>query len=267
MPKKYIAEIVRLHGIPKTIVSDRGSQFIAHFWEHLHKGLGTSLIRSTAYHPQIDGQTKRVNAVLEDMLRACVLSSKGSWESWLPLAEFAYNNSYQESIKMAPFEALYGKKCKTPLNWIEPGERRYYGIDFVEEAKKKVHIIQQNMKAAQSCQKSYADRRSRPLVFEFGDYVYLKVTPMKKKWFGIHRKLTTRFVGPYKILERKGPVVYKLELPETMGAIFLVFHVSHLKKCLCVPEERIEPQGIKLKSDLVYPEQPVRVLDSKEWAT
>jgi hypothetical protein len=156
--EKYIAEIVRLHGIPKTIVSDRGSQFTAHFWEHLHKGLETSLIHSTAYHPQTDDQTKRVNAVLEDMLRACVLSSRGSWESWLPLAEFTYNNSYQESIKIVPFEALYGRKCRTPLNCIEPGERRYYGIDFVEEAKKKVYIIQQNIKAAQSRQKSYADR-------------------------------------------------------------------------------------------------------------
>jgi hypothetical protein len=166
-------------------VFDRGPQFTAHFWEYLHKGLGTSLIRSTAYHPHIDGQTERVNAVLEDMLRAYILSSKGSWESWLPLDEFAYNNNYQESIKMAPFEALYGKKCRTPLNWIEPGERRYYGIDFVEEAEKKVHIIQQNMKAAQSRQKSYADRRRRPLMFEVGDYVYLKVTPMKKKQFGV----------------------------------------------------------------------------------
>jgi transposase InsO family protein len=97
-------------------VSDRGSQFTAHFWEHLHKGLDTSLVRSTAYHPQTDGQTERVNAILEDMLRACVLSSRGSWESRVPLAEFAYNNSYQESIKMAPFEALYGRKCRTPLN-------------------------------------------------------------------------------------------------------------------------------------------------------
>jgi hypothetical protein len=265
--EKYIAEIIRLHGIPKTIVSDRGSQFTAHFWEHLHKGLGTSLIRSTAYHPQTDGQTERVNTVLKDMLRACVLSSRGSWESWLPLAEFAYNDSYQESIKMTPFEALYGRKCRTPLNWIEPGERKYYGIDFVEEAKKKVHIIQQNIKAAQSRQKSYADRRRRPLVFEVGDYVYLKVTPMKKKQFRVRRKLAARFLGPYKILERKCSVTYKLELPETMGAIFLVFHVSYLKKCLHVLEERIKPRGIKLKSDLIYREQLVRVLDSKERIT
>jgi hypothetical protein len=165
-------------------VSDRGSQFIAHFWEHLHKGLGTSLVCSTAYHPQTDGQTEQVNTVLEDMLRACVLSSRDSWKSWLPLVEFAYNNSYQESIKMAPFEVLYGRKCKTPLNWIKPRDRRFYGTDFVEEAEKKVRIIQQNMKATQSRQKSYADKRRRSLEFEVGDYVYLKVTPMKKKWFG-----------------------------------------------------------------------------------
>jgi transposase InsO family protein len=114
--EKYIAEIIRLHGIPKTIMSDRGSQFTTHFWEHLHKGLGTSLVLSTAYYPQTDGQTERVNVVLEDKLRACVLSSRGSHESWLPLTEFAYNNSYQESIKMALFKALYGRKCRTLLN-------------------------------------------------------------------------------------------------------------------------------------------------------
>jgi hypothetical protein len=113
------------------------------------------------------------------------------------------------------------------------------------------------MKAAQSRQKSYADRRRRPLVFEVGDYVYVKVTPMKKKRFGVCRKLAAIFVGPYKILKRKGSVAYKLELPKTMGAIFPVFHVSHLKKCLCVLEERIEPRGIKLKSDLIYREQLV----------
>jgi hypothetical protein len=179
--KKYIAEIVRLHGILKTIVSDRGSQFTTHFWEHLHKGLGTSLVRSTSYYPQTGGQTERANAILEDMLRACVLSSRGSWESWVPLVEFAYNNNYQESIKMAPFEALYGRKCRTPLNWVEPRERRFYGIDFVDEAEKKVRIIQQNMKAAQSHQKSYADKRRRPLEFQVGDYVYLKVTPNEEE--------------------------------------------------------------------------------------
>jgi hypothetical protein len=165
---------------------------------------------------------------------------------------------------MVPFEALYGRKCRTPLNWIEPGERRFYGIDFVEEAEKKVCIIQQNMKAAQSPQKSYADKIRRPLEFEVGDYVCLKVMPMKKKQFGIKKKLAARFVGPYKIIEKKGPMDYKLQLPEAMSSIFPVFHVSQLKKCLRVLEERIEPQGIQIKSDLEYREQPVRVLDTKD---
>jgi hypothetical protein len=255
--EKYIAEIVRLHGIPKTIVSDRGSQFTAHFWEHLHKGLDTSLIRSRAYHPQTDGLTQRVNTILEDMLRACVLSSRGSWESWLPLVKFAYNNSYQESIKMSHFQALYGRKYRTPLNWVEPRERRFYGIDFVDEAEKKVCVIQQNMQAAQSHQKSYVDKRIRPLDFQVGDYVYLKVTPIKKKWFGIKKKLAARFVGPYKIIEKKGLMAYKLQLPEAKSSIFPIFHVSQLKKCLCVPKGRIEPQGIQIKTDLECREQPV----------
>jgi hypothetical protein len=102
--------------VPKSIISDRGPQFIAHFWEHLHQALGTHLIRSSAYHPQTSGQTECVNQIFEGMLRACVISSKGSWEKWLPLAEFSYNNSYQQSMKMAPFKALYGRKCRTPLN-------------------------------------------------------------------------------------------------------------------------------------------------------
>jgi hypothetical protein len=98
----------------------------------------------------MSGQTERVNQILEDMLRVCVILSKVSWEKWLPLAEFSYNNSYQESIKMAPFEALYGHKCRTPLNWVEAGERRYYIIDFVEKAKEQVRTIKIHMAAAQS---------------------------------------------------------------------------------------------------------------------
>ena len=104
----YIAQIIRLHCVPKSIMSDRGPQFVNHFWEHLHKQLGTQLIRSSTYHPQTAGQTERVNQILEDMLRAYVISSMGSWEKWIPLAKFSNNNSYQESIKMAPFKALYG---------------------------------------------------------------------------------------------------------------------------------------------------------------
>jgi hypothetical protein len=112
----YFQQVVRLHGVPKSIVSDRGPQFTTRFWERLHQNLGTHLIHSSAYHPQTSGQTKHVNQILEDMLRACLISYIGSWVKWLPLVEFSYNNSYQESIKMVPFEALYGRKCRTALN-------------------------------------------------------------------------------------------------------------------------------------------------------
>ena len=115
---------------------------------------------------------------------------------------------------MAPFEALYGRKCITPLNSVEPEERRYYGIDFAKEAEEQVHIIQQHIEAAQARQKSYADKRKRPLTFEVGDYVYLKVSPIKGvQRFGVKRKLAPRYVGPYQIIEQKGKVAYKLQLP------------------------------------------------------
>jgi hypothetical protein len=132
------------------------------------------------------------------MLRACVISSKGSWEKWLPLAEFLYNNSYHKSIKMALFEALYGRKCRTPLNWVEAGERWYYGIDFVKQAKEQVHTIKIHMAVAQSRQKSYIDHRRKPIDFEVGDFIYLKVSPIKSvKCFGVKRKLAPRYVSPF----------------------------------------------------------------------
>jgi hypothetical protein len=175
----YIACILSLHRVPKTIVSDRGPQFVSKFWEALHKSLGTMLLHSSAYHPQTSGQSERVNQILEDMLRACVLEFPQKWDECLPLAEFSYNNSYQESIKMAPFEALYGRQCRTPLNWSEPGERWFFRPDMVKEMEEKVQRIIHNLKEAQARQKSYADKRCQPLYFQVNDYVYLKVSPMK----------------------------------------------------------------------------------------
>jgi transposase InsO family protein len=136
--KLYIDQILSLHGVPKTIVSDRGTQFVSKFWKCLHEYLGTKLLHSTAYHPQTGGHTKRVNQILEDMLRSCILNFSAKWDECLPLAEFSYNNSYQESIKMAPFKALYGHRCRTPLNWSEPRERWFFGVDLVKELEAKV---------------------------------------------------------------------------------------------------------------------------------
>jgi transposase InsO family protein len=126
-------QIVRLHGIPKTIISDRETQFVVRFWEKLHECLGTKLIRSSSYHPQTNSQTERVNQIVEDMLRASILHFDKSWDKCLSLAEFSYNNSYQASLKMAPFDALYGRRCRTPLNWSDPGERTLFGPDLVKD--------------------------------------------------------------------------------------------------------------------------------------
>jgi hypothetical protein len=117
-----MSRIVHLHGVPKKIVLDRGTQFTSQFWQKLHELMDTKLNFSSAYHSQIDGQTERTNQVLEDMLRACSLKYGGSWDKSLPFAEFSYNNSYQASLKMAPFEALYGRKCRTLLYWSETGD-------------------------------------------------------------------------------------------------------------------------------------------------
>jgi hypothetical protein len=132
----YMSKIVCLHGVPKKIVLDRGTQFTSHFWGKLHESMDTKLNFSSAYHPQTDGQTERTNQILEDMLRACALKHGGSWDKSLPYAEFSYNNSYQASLKMAPFEALYGRKCRTPLYCSETGERQLFGADIIREAEK-----------------------------------------------------------------------------------------------------------------------------------
>jgi hypothetical protein len=264
----YLDQIVRLHGVPKTIISDRGAQFIAGFWEQLQSTLGTKLIRSSAYHPQTDGQTERVNQILEDILRACIIHYDTSWDKYLALAKFSYNNSYQSSLQMAPFEALYGRRCRTPLSWSETGERKIFGPDLVVEAEDKVKIIQANLKTAQSRQKSYADQRRKPLQFQVGDFVYLRVSPTRGvQHFGIKGKLAPRYVGPFEIFQICGLVAYKIHLPSQLAAIHDVFHVSQLKKCIKIPTEIIETHAIEIEPDLTYTEQPIQILDTKERVT
>ena len=141
----YIREIVRLHGVPISIVSDRDSRFTTHFWKSFQKDMDTQLTMSTTFHPQTDGQSERAIQVLEDMLRACFLDHKGSWEEHLPLVEFAYNNSYQASIHIAPYEALYGRPCRSPLCWTEVGESSIIGSDLIRDTSKKVSLIRQRL--------------------------------------------------------------------------------------------------------------------------
>ena len=196
------------------------------------------------------------------MLRACVLSYSTDWENCLPLAEFSYNNSFQASLQMSPFEALYGRKCRTPLFWSEVGERQFFGPTIIQEAQEQVDAIRKRLKEAQSRQKSYADRRRRELSFNVGDFVYLKVSPMRSvRRFQVRGKLAPRYIGPYQILARKGEVAYQLKLPPQLSDVHDVFHVSQLKKCLRTPTESIPLESLDVQPDLSYQEQPIRVLE------
>ncbi|KAA3473690.1 polyprotein [Gossypium australe] len=171
LAKLFVAEIVRLHGVQVSIISDRDPRFTSRFWRVLHEALGTRSDFSTAFHPQTDGQSERVIQILEDMLRSCVIDFKGSWEDYLPLVEFAYNNSHQSSIQMAPYEALYGCRCRTPTCWTELGERRLLGPELISE-------------------------------------IDPSLTLEKDSEIWAEGKLSPRFIGPYRIVKRVGPIAY-----------------------------------------------------------
>ena len=260
--KLYVDEVVRLHGAPVSIVSDRDARFTSKFWGGLQKAMGTTLDMSTAFHPQTDGQTERVNQVMEDMLRACVLDFKGSWEDHLRLIEFAYNNSYHSSIGMAPYEALYGRPCRSPICWAEVGDEALMGPEVVQETTEKISIIRDRIRTAQSRQKSYADLKRRHVEFEIGDHVFLKVSPMRGVVrIGKKGKLAPRYVGPFEILEKVGELAYRLALPTSMSGVHNVFHISMLRKY--VPDEShvIDHSTIEVKENATFVVEPVRILD------
>ncbi|KAL4018033.1 hypothetical protein IC575_021620 [Cucumis melo] len=257
----YMSEIVRLHGVPVSIVSDRDAHFTSKFSKGLQTAMGTRLDFSTAFHPQTDGQTERLNQVLEDMLRACALEFPGSWDSHLHLMEFAYNNSYRATIGMAPFEALYGKCCRSPVCWGEVGEQRLMGPELVQSTNEAIQKIRSRMHTAQSRQKSYADVRRKDLEFEVGDKVFLKIAPMRGVLrFERRGKLSPRFVGPFEILERIGPVAYRLALPPSLSTVHDVFHVSMLRKYVPDPSHVVDYEPLEIDENLSYTEQPVEVL-------
>ncbi|GJR87017.1 reverse transcriptase domain-containing protein [Tanacetum coccineum] len=227
----YINEIVARHGVPVSIISDRDGRFASHLWQALQKALGTKLNMSTAYHPETDGQSERTIQTLEDMLRACVMDFGGSWDTHLPLVEFSYNNSYHASIKCAPFEALYGRKCRSPVIWTEVGENQLIGPELVQETTEKIFLIKERLKTARSRQKSYADKRRKPLEFEVGDRVLLKVSP----WKGV--------------------------LPQELSCVHDTFHVSNLKKCLAEPDVQVPLDEIEIDENLRFVEEPIEIVE------
>jgi hypothetical protein len=258
----YIKEIVKLHGVPTSIVSDRDPRFTSRFWEAFQRAFGSRLSFSTAYHPQTDGQSERTIQTLEDMLRACVLDEGGSWDKYLPLVEFAYNNSYHSSIGMAPYEALYGRKCRSPLCWCEVGEKSLVGPDLVQETTDKIKTIRERMRTAQSRQKSYADKRRKPLEFQEGEHVFLRITPKTGVGRAIKvKKLNPRFMGPFQILKRVGSVAYQLALPPPLSNLHNVFHVSQLRSYVSDKSHVITPESVQLKDNLIFKPKPTQIID------
>ncbi|GJS42612.1 putative reverse transcriptase domain-containing protein [Tanacetum coccineum] len=245
LARMYLKEVVTRHGIPVSIICDRDPRFASNFWKSLQNALGTNLDMSTAYHPQTDGQSERTIQTLEDMLRACAIDFGKGWVNHLPLVEFSYNNSYHASIKAAPFEALYGRKCRSPVCWTEVGEAQILSPELIQETTKKIIQIKQRMQAARDRQKSYADLKHKPMEFQVGDKVMLKVSPWKGVVrFGKRGKLNPRYVGPFKVIERVGEVAYKLELPEELT---VPLDGLHLDDKLYFVEEPVEIVGREVK--------------------
>ncbi|GKE22395.1 putative reverse transcriptase domain-containing protein [Tanacetum coccineum] len=226
LARLYLNRIVARHGIPVSIICDRDGRFTSNFWKSFQKALGTDISMSTAYHPETDGQSERTIQTLEDMLRACVIDFGKGWVKHLPLAEFSYNNSYHASIKAAPYEALYGRKCRSPVCWAEVGEAQLTGPELIQETTEKIVLIKQRTQAAQDRQKSYADLKRKPMEFEVGDRVMLKV------------------------LTKVGKVAYRLELPQELNRVYHTFHVSNLKKCYADEPLAMPLKGIHVDDKL-----------------
>jgi hypothetical protein len=164
---------------------------------------------------------------------------------------------------MSPFKALYDRKYRTPLYWDQTRGRQFFGPEPIQEAEEQVCIIRENLRVAQTRQKSYADNRRRPLEFEEGDHVYLKVSPLRgMRRFKVKGKLSPRFIGPFRVFRRVGEMAYQLELPDNLSDVHNVFHVSQLKKCLCIPEEQLPMEEFSVQGDLTYTKYPVKILDT-----
>nr|GEW85953.1 putative reverse transcriptase domain-containing protein [Tanacetum cinerariifolium] len=233
--KLYMKEVVTRHGVPVSIIFDRDVRFTSLFWQALHKALGTRLDMSTAYHPETDGQSERMIQTLEDMLRACVIYFRKSWDRHLPLVEFSYNNSYHTNIKAASFEALYGRKCRSPVCWEEVIDAQLTGPEIIHH---------------------------KPMDFQVGNRVMLKISPWKGVVrFGKWGRLKTRYIRPFKVLSKVRDVSYILELPQQLSRVHNTFHVSNLKKCLSDELVVIPLEELRVDDKLHFVEELVEVMD------
>ncbi|GKF19383.1 putative reverse transcriptase domain-containing protein, partial [Tanacetum coccineum] len=226
----YLKEVVTKHGIPVSIICDRDPRFSSNFWKSLQKALGTSLDMSTAYKAREPSKLSRICYVLV--------------------------------LKAAPFEALYGRKCRSPVCWAEVGQVQLTGPELVQESTERIIQIKQMIQTARDRQKSYADLKRKPIEFQVGDKVMLKVSPWKGVvHFGKRGKLNPRYVRPFKVLKKVGAVAYKLELPQELSRVHNTFHVSNLKKCYSNDPLVVPLEGLHVDDKLHFVEEPVEIMD------
>ncbi|GKA51289.1 putative reverse transcriptase domain-containing protein, partial [Tanacetum coccineum] len=237
LTRQYLKEVVSRHGVPVLIIYDRDGRFTSHFLKSLNKALGTQLDMSITYHPQTNGQSEWTIQTLKDMLRACVLDFEKGWDKHLPL-------------------------CRSPICCAEVGDSQLLGQEIIHETAEKIVQIKSCIQAACDRQKSYAYVRRKPLEFQLGDKIMLKVSPWKGVIrFGKRGKLNPHYIGPFKIIAKVGTVAYRLELPEQLSKVYSTFHVSNLKKCMSDEPLAIPLDEIQVDDKLHFIEEPVKIMD------
>lgn len=242
----FVREVVRLHGIPMSIISDRDPIFVSHFWSELFKLQGTQLNMSSAYHPETDGQTEVTNRCLESYLRCFASEQPKTWSYWIPWAEFWYNTTFHVSIGRTPFEVVYGRQPPSIIRFLS-NETKVAAVALeLSERDEALNQLKAHLLRAQQQMKTYADKKRREVKFKVGEWVFLKLRPHRQQSVvkRINAKLAARFYGPFKIITQVGEVAYKLQLPE-QSKIHPVFHVSLLKKAIGNFSVRRTSQGIR----------------------
>ncbi|GJY45914.1 putative reverse transcriptase domain-containing protein [Tanacetum coccineum] len=240
LARLYLTEIISKHGVPISIIFDRDSRFTSRFWQSMQEALGTRHAQSVRH------------------------GLHGSWDVHLPLVEFPYNNIYHSSVRCTPFEALYERKCHSSILLAKVGEGQLIGPDIVQETSEKISHIKDRLKAARDRQKSYADKRRKPLEFSVGNHVLLKVSPWKGVVrFGKKGKLAPRFVGPFEITKRIGPIAYRIRLPKELNDVHDMFHVSNHKKCLADQSLHMPLEEIQVDAKLNFVEELVEILEKE----
>ena len=255
-------EVIRHHGIPKSIVSDRDPLSLSDFWKEIFRSQGTQLNMSSAYHPESDGQTEVINRCLEAYLRCFAVDQPRSWASWIPWAEFWYNTTFHGSTGVSPFEVVYGRKPPSVVQFV-PGEVRVPTVAIeLQDRDEALKQLRSHLSHAQALMKTAADKKRREVHFTIGEWVYVKLKPYRQMSVSrrIHHKLAAKFFGPFQVVERVGPVAYKLQLPPT-SKVHPVFHMSLLKKAVQTPADSVFPPELELNQDEIL--VPKRVLATR----